>query len=380
MWADALEILTQDTVVIGKYIFMVTTARTGTREVSRPQPAVAAEQSSNAQPVWETWPRFNRQGRSSDRSKVPCASGWETDFPVNLNTINSSIDSQPSTNTASAAENAEDDQAPQTTSLLVAGLAPKPLRKQEVRTQRGNSRSQASRSVRRQPSISNSDADAIASFMRNRTTAWNTKVQRVVRSGVAKLRFQRRRKPDVAGVPTSHREGTEEGAQRPQRSASEEVIIDSNAEADGRMVGLEFDDPMVGVTVSEQNAETIEVGEPMDLDSEDDAGDVDEVMIGSDVDGEMEVGEETADSDGEPMQLEEDGSQLAIMLTRKRFSPKKRPQRQRDKVLHGRISREKAAIPLRQIVSGAVKVSAPSNQQQAVPVSMPVVASADISL
>ena len=262
----------------------------------------------------------------------------------------------------------------------MAGLAPKPLRKQEVRTQRGNSRSQASRSVRRQPSISNSDADAIASFMRNRTTAWNAKVQRVVRNGVAKLRFQRRRKPDVAGVPTSHREGTEEGAQRPRRSAREEAIIDSNAEADGRMVGLEFDDPMVGVTVSEQNAETIEVGEPMDLDSEDDAGDVDEVMIGSDVDGEMEVDEETADSDGEPMQLEEDGSQLAIILTRKRFAPKKRPQRQRDKVLHGRISREKAAIPLRHTVSAAVAVSAPSNQQQAVPVSVSVVASADISL
>ena len=405
MWVDALEILTQDTVVIGKYIFMVTTARTGTREVSRPQPAVAAEQSSNAQPVWETWPRFNRQGRSSDRSKVPCASGWETDLPVDLTTIEehtdgespvvverdgalqilppttySPIGSQPSTNTASAAENAEDEQAPQPTSLLVAGLALKRLRKHEVRTQRGNSRSQVSRSVRRRPSISNSVADAVASFMRNRTTAWNAKVQRVARNRVAKLRFQRRRKPDVAGVPTSHREGTEEGAQRPQRSASEEAIIDSNAEADGRMIGVEFYDLTVGVTVSEQNAETIEVGEPMDLDSEDDAGDVSEVMIGSDVDGEMEVDEETAGSDGEPMQLEENSYQLAMMLTRIRFAPKKKPQRQRGKVLHGRISREKAAIPLRQIVSGAVAVSAPSNQQQAVPVSVSVVASADISL
>ena len=373
MSVDALEILTQDTVVIGKYIFMVTTARTGTREVSRPQPAVAAEQSSNAQPVWETWPRFNRQGRSSDRSKVPCASGWETDLPVDLNTIeevqtlppttDSLIGSQPSADTASASENAKDEQAPQPTSLLVAGLAPKRLRKHEVRTQRGNSRSQASRSVRRRPSISNSVADAVASFMRNRTTAWNAKVQRVARNGVAKLRFQRRRKPDVAGVPTSHREGTEEGAQRPQRSASEEAINDSNAEADGRMIGVEFYDLTVGVTVSEQNAETIEVGEPMDLDSEDDAGDVAE-----------------EDSDGDPMELDEDDSQLAIMLTRKRFAPKKTLQRQRGKVLHGRISREKAAIPLRQTVSSAVAVSAPSNQQQAVPVSASVVASADISL
>ena len=389
----------------GKYISKERTAHTDALEVSRSQPVVAVEQSSNARPVWETWPRFNRQGRSSDRSKVPCASGWEIDLPVDLNiieehtdgqasvgvvsdgaletlppTIDSPIDGQPSTNTASAAENVEDDQSPQPTSLLDAVLAPKRLRKHEVRTQRGNSRSQASRSVRRRPSKSNSDADAIASFMRNRTTAWNTKVQRVARNGVAKLRFQCRRKSDVAGVPTSHREGMEEGAQRPQKSASEEVIFDSNAEADGRMVGLEADDLMVGLEVSEQNAESIEVGEPMDLTSEDDAGDVDEVMVGSDVDGEMEVDEETPDSDGEPMQLDQDGPLLAIMLARKRFSPKKSPQRERGKVLNGRVTREKAAIPLRQSVSGAVAVSAQSSQQQAVPVSVSVVASTYTSL
>ena len=329
MGSNASEIVTRGIVATGKYISKESTAHTDALEVSRPQRAVAVEQSSNAQPVWETWPRFNRQGRSSDRSKVPCASGWETDLPVDLNTIeehtdgqapvgvvsdgtlqtlpptiDSPIDGQPSTNTASAAENAEDDQSPQPTSLLEAGLAPKRLRKHEVRTQRGNSRSQASRSVRRRPSISNNEADAIASFMRNRTTAWNAKVQRVARNGVAKLRFQCRRKSDVAGVPTSHREGTEERVQSPQRTASEEAMIDCNAEADGRMVGLEADDVMVGVMFSEQNAESIEVGEPMDLTSEDDAGDVDEVMVGSDVDGEMEVDGEMADSDGDPMELE----------------------------------------------------------------------------
>ena len=390
--SNASETITRDTVATGKYISKERTAHTDALQVSCPHPAVAVEQSSNARPVWETWPRFNRQRRSSDRSEVPYAPGWETDLPVDLNTIeehtdgqapvgvvsdgaletlpptiDSPIDGQPSTNAASAAKNAEDDQAPQPTSLLDADLAPKRLRKNEVCTQRGNSRSQASRSVRRRPSKSNSDADAIASFMRNRTTAWNAKVQRVARNGVAKLHFQCRRKSDVAGVPTSHREETEEGAQRPQRSASEEAIIDSNAEADGRMVGLEADDLMVGLEVSEQNAESIEVGEPMDLTSEDDAGDVDEVMVGSDVDGEMEVDGETPDSDGEPMQLEEDGPQLAIMLARKRFSPKKRPQRERGKVLNGRISREKAAIPLRQSVSGAVAVSAQSSQQQQQP-------------
>ena len=327
MGDNAPETVTQDTAAPGKYISEESTAHTDALKVSRPQPAVAVEQSSNARPVWETWPRFNRQGQSSDCSKVPCASGWETYLPVDLNTIeehtdgqppfvvesdgapqtlpatiDSPIDGQPSTNTASAAETAEDDQSPQPVSLLEAGLAPKRLRKHEVCTQRGNSRSQASRSVRRRPSIPNSDADAIASFMRNRT---NAKVQRVAGNGVAKVRFQRRRKSDVVGVPTSHREGTEEGA---QRSASEEAMAGSCAEADGRMVGLEF---------SEQNAESIEVGEPMDLTSEDDAGDVDEIMVGSDVDGEMEVDGETPDSDGEPMQLEDDGLELAILLARK---------------------------------------------------------------
>ena len=410
MGSNASETVTRDAVATGKYIFKESIAHADALEVSRPQPAVAVEQSSNARPVWETRPRVNRQGRSTDRSKVPCVSGWKTNLPVDLNTIeehtdgqapaggvsdgacerlpptiDSPIDGQPSTSTASAAENAEDDQSPQLTSLFEAGLAPKRLRKREICTQCGKSRSQASRSIRRRPSIPSSEADAIASFMRNRTTAWNSKVQRVARNGVARLRFQCRRKSEVAGVPTSHREGTEVEAQEPQRSACGEAMIDSNAEADGRMAGLEADDLIVGLMaglkISEQNAESIEVGEPMDLTSENDAGDVDEVMVGSDVDGEMEVDWETPDSDGEPMQLEEDGPQLAIMLARKRFSPKKGPQRERGKVSNGRISREKVAIPLRQRVSGAVAVSAAqSSQQQAVPVSVSVVASTDISL
>ena len=318
----------------GKYIYKERISHTDALEVSRPQRAVAVEQSSNAAPVCETWPRVNRQGPSSDRSKVPCASVWETDLSSDLNTIgehtdghspaegvsdgavqslpptiDSPVDGQPSTNTASAAENAEDDQSPQPTSRLEVVLAPKRFRKREVCTQRGKSRSQASRSIRRRPSRSK-------------------KVQRVARNGVAKLRFQRRRESYVAGVPPSHGEGTEVEVQEPQRSAGEEAMIDSNAEADGRMVGLEADDVLVGLMaglriseqtaesievedevdllvglmaglrISEQTAESIEVEDEVDLlvglmaglrISEEDAGDVDEVMVGSDVDGEMEV-------------------------------------------------------------------------------------------
>ena len=380
MGSNTSETVTRDAVAIGKYIYNEVISHTDALEVSHSQRAVAVEQSSNARPVWETRPRVNRQERSSDRSKVPCASGWETDLSPDLNTIgedtdgqspaggvsdgalqsllpniDSPINGQPSTNTASAAENAEDDQSPQPTSRLEAVLAPKHLRKHEVCTQGGKSRSRANRSVRRRPSRSN--------------RAWNRKVHRVARKGVAKLRYQRRRESEVAGVPPSDGEGTEVEAQEPQGSASEEAMIDSNAEADGRMVGLEADDLLValmaglriseqtaesmeiddddllaglmaGLRISEQTAESMEVededdvlvalmaglriseqtaesmeiddddllaglmaglriskktarsieaGEPMDLVSEEDAGDVDEVMVGSDVDGEMEV-------------------------------------------------------------------------------------------
>ena len=346
-WGNALETATKDTVATGKYTSKETATHTDALEVCLPQPALALEQNCNARPVWQTWPRFNQQGRPSDRSKVPYALGWETDLLVDLKTIKEHTDGQPPVvvesdgavqilspiiesliddqlpiSFPSATEKEEDDIAPLTAPRVEAGLVPKCLRKHEVRTQRGGSRSQASRSIRRRPSMSNSDADA------------NAKVQRVGRDGVTKLRFQCRRKSDIAGVPTSHREGTEEEAQRPQRSTGEEAIIDSNAEADGCMVGLEAEDLMVGLEIlmvrlkiSEQIAESIEVGEPMDITSGDNTGDVDAVMLGSDVDGEMEVDGETAEdvdevmvgsdvdgemdvdgdtphSDDEPMQLE----------------------------------------------------------------------------
>ena len=297
--------------------------------------------------------------------------------------ISSPIDGQRSTNTASAVEFDEDDQSPQTTPLFEADLSAKRIGKYAVGSKRRNSRSRAGTPVRPRRTVSDSEADTIASFMRNRTTAWNAKVQRVARNGVAKLRFQCRRKSHVAGVPVNPRVDMVEEAANPQRSANGQATLDSSAEVDGSMVGLEF---------SEQNTGSVEVGEPMDLTSEEeeeeeDAGDVDQVMIGSDVDGEMEVDEEAPDSDGDPMQLEEDGPQLAISMARKRVSFPKKPRPNHAKVFNGRVSREKAAIPLRQpskrIVNSGMTVSNPvggliqPSQQQAVPVPVLVAGNAD---
>ena len=166
--------------------------------------------------------------------------------------------------------------------------------------------------------------DTSAPIMRNRAATRNSKVQRVVRYRVAKLRFQSPKRSPVDRTLTNRRKGTEELA---KKSAHRNALVDS-AEAAGRMVGLDSGeqaeeeagtgDLMVGLEFQGPVTEVLEGGEPMDVTGDDSAIDIDEVMIGSDVEAEMEVDEDTPDSDGDsgfvdedPMQLEEDGPQSA---------------------------------------------------------------------
>ncbi len=194
-------------------------------------------------------------------------------------------------------------------------------------------------------------------------------VQRVVRDRVAKLRSKR---SQVDGVPAKRRGVTKRMAGKPQRSEKKEARGDSAAETGEKMVGLEF--------------ETIEA-----------------TMIGSDVDGEMEM-DETPDSDGDcssghedPMQLDEDGPADSMQLEEdgpqagSSASKGKKPQYDRVKVpfetLRGRYERGIAGLGFRQssenevssrkIVSGPVGAPAQlSSQQHAAPVSTSVTRSA----
>ena len=216
--------------------------------------------------------------------------------------------------------------------------------------------------------------DTSAPIMRNRAATRISKVQRVVRYRVAKLRFQSPKRSPVDRTLTNRRKGVEELAKKP---AHRKALVDS-AEAAGReeagtgdlMVGLEFQGPVT---------EGLEGGEPMDVTGDDSAIDIDEVMIGSDVEAEMEVDEDTPDSDGDsgfvdedPMQLEEDGPQSAA-------SGASKPNPIPVKGL-AQSSQQQVAPATVSVTGNAVGAWAQWRQQQAAPVSVPVTGNAVASV
>lgn len=126
--------------------------------------------------------------------------------------------------------------------------------------------------------------------------------------------------------------------------------------------------------------ESMEVDEEM-IDPEDEDVEVDEVMIGSDVEAEMDVSDDgvpnsDGDSVGEPMRLEEDNPQVQANGTSN--------QSQHGTInmqnLQDRLQRERAQIALRQVsgqqvssgqmASSSISAMAQSSQQNATPVSL----------
>ena len=246
-------------------------------------------------------------------------------------------------------EEEEDDESPRVPPRVGAGLVLRRLVKPEVVSEVGGWLSRLSIAGQGCP-------------------APKSTVQRVARDRVAKLRFQRSKRSQVDGVRAERRGVMKRMAGKPRRSVKKEARADSAAGTGEKMVGLEF--------------ETIEA-----------------TMIGSDVDGEMEM-DETPDSDGDsssghedPMQLEEDVPADSMQLEEdgpeagSSASKGKKPQYDRVKVpfetLRGRYERGVAGLGFRQssedevssrkIVSGPVGAPAQlSGQQHAAPVLTPV--------
>ena len=226
--------------------------------------------------------------------------------------------------------------------------------------------------------------DISAPIMRNRATTRKPRVQRVERYRVAKLRFQPPKRSPGDRSLTNRRKSM---GKRPRKLANGKVLVDSGAMAGECMVGLDFGekaeeeagDLMVGLEFQGPATEVLEGGEPMDVIGDDSGVDIDEVMIGSDVEAEMEVDNETPDSDGDsgfvdcdPMQLDEDGPQLAANGAS-----------QPNPIPVGGLaqsSQQQAAPATVSVTGNAVDAFAQWRQQQTAPVSVPVTGNAVASV
>lgn len=297
---------------------------------------------------------------------------------------------------------------------------------------------------------------ALTSINRSRATAQNSKAQRPVKSRVAKFRIRNLERRHANRVGTLRLKVTEERAsllqsfvnwhsvavRLPSRQSMEIPVIqpvatDDVVDSEGNMVGLEVQEPVIHGTedgestnpVTRTNATVdgvVEVDQFMsDFQVEESSEDgdielvdadsteqeiVDEVMIGSDVEAEMEVDDETYNSDGdsgpvvgEPMDLKEDAPPLEANQAGHRSSVKLREDGLQSVVhqatnpdsmdveypsqhvmvnkqtLQDRIRREKAVLTLRQtstkeagsreMASGSISASGQPSQQHAAPVS-----------
>lgn len=184
----------------------------------------------------------------------------------------------------------------------------------------------------------------------------------------------------MIGLETDERAEGQVGAGPSTVAAiSHPARADSAVNAEGRMDGLEFH-----AAVDEQGDSKMTDAPP-----EDDS--VDEVMIGSDVDGEMEVDsdEESAANDGKPMDVSEGGQNVEASKASHWDPMTVEPQPTAGKVnlkaLQDRIRREKE-IALRNasysggVVSGSSSASAHLSQQHAAPAKIPETRSAAVSI
>lgn len=373
---------TKPTVARGKYISKEVTAYTDAPKGAPQHPAVVVERVSKEPLAWVPYQQFSQQRQSSDRTK---ASERASSFIKQLETVQRSegvvgkVQSHlkaaalegPSKIEPAITEGPTDDRAWVDAIAREIGLEAieAPAYGQHSIEVESDAPLQTVPLAIESPSdgLPSTINDSADSFMSSETTAPKSKVQRTVRERAAKLRFRREKKSRVARAPIRRGKDKKERAKRPQR------LVDEGSEAGVAMAGLEF---------TGGDTESVEEGEPMDLRPDDSAIDIDEVMIGSDVDGEMEIEGETPDSDGDSGLVDGKPSQLAARRITKVGSIEKKPKCDHDKVLYGRVSREKAGIPFqhtpRSAVSGPVVAPAQPSQQQAAPIPISTNSAADL--
>lgn len=375
---------TKPTVARGKYIAKEVNAYTDAPKGAPQHPAVVVERVSKEPLAWVPYQQFSQQRQSSDRTK---ASERASSSMKQLETVKWSegvvgkVQSHlkaaalegPSKIERAITEGPTDDRAWVDEIVREIGLEAieAPAYGQHSIEVESDAPLQTVPLAIESPSdgLPSPISDSADSFMSSETTAPKSKVQRTVRERAAKLRFRREKKSRVARAPTRRGKGKKERATRPQR------LVDEGSEAGVAMVGLEF---------TGGDTESVEEGEPMDLRPDDSAIDIDAVMIGSDVDGEMEIEGETPDSDGDSGFVDGKPSQLAARRITKVGSIEKKPKCDHDKVFYGRVGREKAGIPFqhtpRSAVSGPVVAPAQPSQQQAAPIPAPATCNTDANL
>lgn len=281
------------------------------------------------------------------------------------------------------------------------------------------------------------DQFTTTSIVRDPGRARNARTRRLAKPCVARSRTPGLERSVLGRVRSLRLKMMAKRAKTVQRLANQQGVADGIVDVDGGMTGLEVEQAevhirgrvSVGAQTNQQTGtgsavDRLEVGESMEVspsqyvaedsvvdvdqpmtdpevEEKDEDGDVklvdadtvesqeaeqvDEVMIGSDVEAEMEVDDETADSVGEPMELEEDNPQLeakeAGIPDPMHIEPQYNLGMVDKEKLQDKIRREKAEIALRQtstneansgeMGSGSGGALAQSSQQHAAPVSTP---------
>lgn len=362
---------TKSTVARGIYITKEVTAYTDAREGTPQHPAVVVERGSKEPLAWVANYRLGQQRCSSDSTKAPrrassvvgkLQSHLKAAAPEGSSKIEPAITEGPTDDRAWLEEIARE---------IGLGAIEAPTYGQPSIEVESNAPLQNMPLAIESPSdgLPSTIDDSAVSFMGSETTAPKSKVLRAVRERVARLRLRREKKSRVARAPIRRGKDKKERAERAERLVEE---------------GPEAGDLMVGLELTNGDTESVEGGDPMDLRPDDSAIDVDEVMIGSDVDGEMEIDGETPDSDRDSSIVDGKPPQLAPGRINKVGPIKERSKCDYNKVLDGTFRCEKAGTPLRETpkfaVSGPVIPSAQLSQQQTVPIPAPEIGNTDASL
>ncbi|KAF6231743.1 hypothetical protein HO173_010045 [Letharia columbiana] len=291
------------------------------------------------------------------------------------------------------------------------------------------------------------DQSTTTSIVRDSGRARNSRIRRLAKPCVARSRTPGLERSVLGRVRSLRLKMMAKRAKTVQRLANQQGVADGIVDVDGGMTGLEVVEQAevqirgrvsVGAQTSQQTGtgsavDRLEVGESMEVspsqhvaedsvvdvdqamtdpevEEKDEDGDVklvdadtaesqeaeqfDEVMIGSDVEAEMEVDDEAADSVGEPMDLEEDNPQLeakeAGIPDPMHIEPQYNLGMVDKEKLQDKIRREKAEIALRQTSTNGANSGemgsasggalAQSSQQHAAPVSTPPTGNAATSI
>ena len=217
-----------------------------------------------------------------------------------------------------------------------------------------------------------------ASIKRILARTRKSKVRRVVKERVAKLRSQLPTRSHVDEIHTNRRGVMMERAKRLQNLVDEQALADGGVGAD-KMIGTRYEGATELVKVGAQDDSAM-VGLEFET--------IDEVMIGSDVEAEMDESPDSDDDsrvvDGDSMDLEEDGPGDSMdleddgPLVRRRQTGNLGIKAPKFESVQDRFKRAKAgsgfreafvvAVSSNKIVSGSVGASNPPIQQHSAPV------------